>query len=209
MKFLICTLVVVFTFCSNCTILCFSHQNGGSESWFEDIDFEEYKPAAGHYYGRRSSNELKFLQVPCGIILMNNSDDDQTQQRPSRVYPLPTRLDTNLVQTRISQKALKANANLSNLVIKKGRRYIIPEGSLLLRLESTTVPSPEMDVVIAMDHEDDDDDESFDLFLGMDFLSTYQAIINIREGELHIIVDKEEVMIPLLQPRDDLLKEDL
>jgi hypothetical protein len=46
--------------------------------------------------------------------------------------------------------------------------------------------------------------DSFDLSLGMDFLSTYQGIINMRDGELHIIVEKEDVMIPLLRPRSSL-----
>lgn len=196
MKAAFCILVVSFAFFSN-RILCFSQDEGSS--WFDNIDFEEYEPL-NDYVNPKGMPPGNFLQIPCGIIV-----DGYNQNDASNVNSLRTRLDTSNFNTRISWNAVKANKDLLSLIVKKEDRYIIPSGALWLRMGSieATVPSPEVEVV------EPKDSDSFALNLGMDFLSTYQGIINLREGELRIIAAENDVMIPLLQSRSPSPYDDL
>jgi hypothetical protein len=193
MNYHCCILVACLAFFSNC-LFCFSKEG----SWFDGMEFEDYKPANDHHQIAKKIQPGQFLQIPCGLIL-----DGSDQSQASSVNPLQTRLDTSLSTTSISWNAVRTNKDLLSRTVKREDRYIIPSGSVWLRMGSltATVPSPEMDVVELQD--------SFDLSLGMDFLSTYQGIINMRDGELHIIVEKEDVMIPLIRPRSSLPFDDL
>jgi hypothetical protein len=121
----------------------------------------------------------------------------------------------------------------------------IPAGALRLHLHGHTVPSPAItildvdDTTNNMSHNQhhinhdggDDDDEhhassntnnnnkssGVELLLGLDFLRDYHAILDLRQGEMRLLVDisnnkknqpqqqlQEEVVIPFLLPRSRL-----
>jgi hypothetical protein len=163
------------------------------------MEFEDYQPPT-------PPNKLLLsghpLQIPCGLILTSDKHDKE------KVIPLKTVLDTSLSRSIITTKAIQSkHQDLLGLVrlneLNKNQE-VIPSGSVLLRMGSSpaTVPLPTI-------YLRDNDDDSYDLRLGMDFLSAYEGIINLRKGELTIVADGQNAMIPFITSRGSLNIEEL
>lgn len=179
---------------------------GSSSSWFDGIEFEDYKPSSA----QNLLPPRHPLQIPCGLIV--NSDD---LNEDSNTFPLRTVLDTSLSTSIISSRAVQSSQDLLKLVVRGNgqqsrvwnpfikKEQIIPSGKLLLRMGSTvaTVPAPSLCL-------NDDSETFFDLRLGMDFLASYQGIINLRSGEITILLNDEDIAIPIItrkhSPIDEL-----
>jgi hypothetical protein len=73
----------------------------------------------------------------------------------------------------------------------------IPAGALLLHLATTTVPSPAITVL-------DNNSMGMDLLLGLDFMRDTGAILNLKEEEMTIQWEGEQVMIPFLRPKEKI-----
>jgi hypothetical protein len=95
----------------------------------------------------------------------------------------------------MTYKALEANG-LTELISSGGNNnWIIPAGSLWLRIDEATVPALAIKVIR------DDDGTDFSLKLGMDFLQEYRA--RLHDDELYIRMEgnEEDVLVPFILPR--------
>ena len=150
------------------------------------MKMEDYKP------------QVAPLWIPCGFTFLDKNPE-------AKVYPLRTLLDTSLSTTTVNWNAIRANKDLSNLVVQNHDGIFIPSGSLSFRMGSVeaTVQAPTIRVV-----KEENESSLFDLRLGLDFLNDNEGIINLREGELHILVEGNDIIVPFLRPRpsfgDDL-----
>jgi hypothetical protein len=71
----------------------------------------------------------------------------------------------------------------------------------MIALQSPTITVLE-DLPCSSTCEDDDDvNGGFELLLGLDFLREYQAILDLRNEELRLLVKRKEYSIPFLRPR--------
>lgn len=147
-------------------------------------------------------SEAQPLQIPCGVI--RTTDDDVTHVAGSRVHPLATILDTSLPTTTMTLAAAKTKGLLDLMVgPDDNNSHYIPAGKLWLRMVDVTVPAPAI-LVVDMNsglEEKQDASSAFALRLGLDFLRQYESLIDLREGELRMLVEGNEYMVPFMRPR--------
>ena len=172
---------------------CLSSSDG---SWTDGMKMEDYKPQVDSAPPHLQNRPL--IQIPCGFTFLDKNPE-------AKVYPLRTLLDTSLSTTTVNWNAIRADKDLSSLVVQNYDGIFIPSGSLSFRMGSVeaTVQAPTIRVV-----KEENEASSFDLRLGLDFLNDHEGIINLRDGELHILVEGNDVIVPFLRPRpsfgDDL-----
>jgi hypothetical protein len=194
-------LVLVWPFLSH-TVAAPSASN---KSWWEGMSMDREDAPKADDMGTETKaaaiTEGPLMQIPCGVIRAN---DDKNVV--SNVHPLETILDTSLATSTLSWQAVKAKG-LSGLVVKddQGRTYIIPAGALWLRMGSleATVAAPAILVI----HEQQIHPipiSNFEFRLGMDFLRSNQAVIDLQEEVMNILIEEEIVVIPFLRTRTPL-----
>lgn len=79
------------------------------------------------------------------------------------------------------------------------RRMIVLQSPTITVLED--LPSSSSSTC---EEEDDDGNGGFELLLGLDFLREYQAILDLRNEELRLLVKRKEYSIPFLRPRSSV-----
>lgn len=171
-----------------------------SGSWIDGMEFEEIDPKTVSQDFHIDKGPL--LQVPCGVML----DQDVNTIRPVKAI-----LDTGSRQSIMSNEGAK-KAGILHLVDTTHAQggsgssscqvlgYIAPNiVDLRMGSEEATIGGPRIAVL------QKSETQTIDLILGMDFLRKHQGIIDLRQGELHLVsAQGEDVMVPFLQPRATL-----
>jgi hypothetical protein len=196
-----------------------------SSSWWDDLEFEDYTPPPLSQSTTESLNHFHApptpLQVPCGLMLDNKSNND-----PSKVFPLHTVVVTGSPQTCLTKKSLE-RFGLSHLIVvqvppaeneasaassSRGRidaiHGYIPPHTLWFRMGSIQATVQISFAIAVVDDDDESSPNDIELVLGLDFLRANKGIVDVREEELHILVVGEDVMVPFLRPRAPLSFDD-
>jgi len=174
-----------------------SSSTDGYQAELVDDDYDEYDNEEEEHDNNLHVHSL--LQVPCCLEVPDLH----------RCKTVTTIVDTGAQVTVLSAEA----AQKCGVVHLMDQRYAgeatgvgtcrvlgrIPAGALLLHLAGTTVPSPAITVL-------DNNSMGMDLLLGLDFLRDTGAILNMKNEEMILSQgnEKEQVVIPFLQPRNHL-----
>jgi Aspartyl protease len=142
------------------------------------------------------------LQMPCSL---------QTEDQTGKITPTSTFVDTG-AQVSVLSYAAARRAGVLHLL---DRRYAghamgvgqcrvlgrLPAGAILLHVLEHKLAAPAITIL-------EDTNQGVDLLLGLDFLREYQAILNLREEEISLLVGMDAdtgkertLLVPFIRPR--------
>lgn len=172
------------------------------DSWLDDFELETEYPSPAisssedDLFQESALDSLQshpLLQVACNL-----STD-------GKVQPVRTFCDTGAQRTVMSYECAEQAGLLQHL----DRRYAgqamgvgscrvlgrIPAGIGSLEFDQHVFPSPAITVL------ESTGSAEVELLLGLDFLREYQAVLNLRNEELLLLLDQLEVRVPFIRPR--------
>jgi hypothetical protein len=164
----------------------------------DDPDYNEFLPP-------RHMSSHPLLQMPCSL---------QTEDQTGKITPTATFVDTG-AQVSVLSYAAARRAGVLHLL---DRRYAghalgvgqcrvlgrLPAGAILLHVLEHKLAAPAITIL-------EDTNQGVDLLLGLDFLREYQAILNLREEEISLLVGvdadtgrERTLLVPFIRPRATL-----
>ena len=123
------------------------------------------------------------------------------------VTPVAAFVDTGAQVSVLSYQAVQK----SGLIPLLDRRYAghalgvghcrvlgrIPAGAVVLQIHGHRIAAPSLTIL-------ESTNEGVDLLLGLDFLRDYQATLSLREEEMVITVQNQDIQVPFIRPRATL-----
>ena len=182
--------------------------------------------------GGSNNNKNKVLPLAKAIIDTSTARTLLHRRVVEETYP-QLKLFVRQKQRQYQKEEKNEKRTSSNNDVDGSLQYYIPAGILSLRMDEITIPSPTLWIVTTEDDGDssggDDFGDGVDLWLGLDLLRQYDAVIDVQSEEVRLKLDddiitsaddespggvrdeiksnhskKKEYIIPMIRPRRPL-----